>query len=236
MRIFLNPKKVSLFFLVIVILLTVANIANFLVAFYYFGRTDISSGYFSIFNLDAEQNIPTLYASISILFCSLLLGLIAYVKRESGEHNYLFWLGLALVFLFLSVDESSVLHNYLSAPLRKRGASGLLYNAWIIPVGIALLIFVLIYLKFLFQLPRKTMILFIVSGAIYVSGAMGIEMIGGLQKDTVGTGNIAYQFMTLFEEFFEMMGILLFIYTLLSYIDTELDDLSISVKSKVQIM
>lgn len=233
MEISLEPKKVSLFFLAIAILLTLAHLVNFLFAFYYFERVDISTGYFSIFNLDAERNVPTLYASVSILFCSVLLSVIGTARRRMGDKHSLYWFGLAFIFLFLAVDESSALHEYLIYPVQSTlNTSGLLFYAWIIPYSILLLIFLLVYIRFMFNLPRKTMVLFIISGGIFVAGAIGFEAIGGLQADTVGTRTVSYGFITMFEELLEMVGIVLFIYSLLTYIDEQLVGLSIGIRSK----
>jgi hypothetical protein len=79
------------------------------------------------------------------------------------------------------------------------------------------LIFVLAYLRFLRDLPKTTRLLFIVSGAVYVGGALGMDMLGGYFKShPLGSFDMQPIMITI-EEFMENMGIVLFIFALLSY-------------------
>ena len=89
--------------------------------------------------------------------------------------------------------------------------------------------FVAAYAKFLLDLPSRTRVLFISSGILFVTGAIGFELIGGWYADKHGTGNITYALITTCEELLEMLGIALFIYTLLKYIVDTFGSLSLSV-------
>ena len=60
--------------------------------------------------------------------------------------------------------------------------------------------------------------LFIIAGCLYVSGALGMEMVGGNYRDMVGEVDLNYGLITSFEETLEMAGIILFIYGLLDYL------------------
>ena len=62
------------------------------------------------------------------------------------------------------------------------------------------------------------MILFIASGMTYVIGAIGFELLGALQHDLHGRNNLVYSLLYTCEELFEMLGAVIFIYTLLLYI------------------
>ena len=66
------------------------------------------------------------------------------------------------------------------------------------------------------------MILFVVSGLIYVAGAIGFELLGAWEADFHGTDTIRYCILFTCEEFLEMIGIVLLIYSLLSYIVHEI--------------
>lgn len=61
---------------------------------------------------------------------------------------------------------------------------------------------------------------FFLSGALFVFGALGIEMIGGYIWTLEGYGNesLAYRICITIEESFEMLSIIYFISTLLAYI------------------
>ena len=74
-----------------------------------------------------------------------------------------------------------------------------------------------VYLPFLYHLPRIFAVLFLLSGAIYVSGAIGLEMISGKYIDDHGR-DLIYRLIATVEEAFEMFGAWLFIYSLVKYL------------------
>lgn len=76
----------------------------------------------------------------------------------------------------------------------------------------------LAYLRFVLGLPYKTKILIIVSGAIYVGGAAGFEFIEGYFHATSGSQSVMYKLFHSTQEILEMVGIILFNYTLLDYL------------------
>ncbi len=61
-------------------------------------------------------------------------------------------------------------------------------------------------------------ILFFVSGATYVLGAIGFEMIGGSLYINSKDMSLPYMLVMTVEETLEMSGIILFIFTLLLYL------------------
>ncbi|MGB5965086.1 MAG: hypothetical protein WBF77_02420 [Sulfurimonadaceae bacterium] len=188
-------------------------------------------GLIRMFNLNRENNIPTLYSCFQLMISAILLLVIAVIAVRTKEkgHVYLYWIGLAMIFFFLSLDEMFGFHERTSMYVRNYfNVTGLLYYAWVIPYGIVGGIFVLLYLRFLKQLPKRTMIMFIVSGTIYIIGAIGFEMFGGQEKELYGD-TFLYHVLYTFEELFEMLGIAIFIYSLLSYIVRDLDSFSVKI-------
>lgn len=151
------------------------------------------------------------------------------------------WLGLSVIFLFLSIDEIGSVHELLVGPIRSHfDTSGLLFYAWVIPYGIGLLCLIAIYARFLLRLPRKTLSWFVSGGCIFVLGAIGLELFGGRIHDDIGldgsiahvVGEDALKFSILYtiEELLEMIGVVIFIYGLLTYIVDELGALKIKVR------
>lgn len=133
--------------------------------------------------------------------------------------------GFGVHLLFLAIDEFCSLHERLVDPFRRLmhtygflEMSKIFFYAWVLPVGAAVLALGIIYLPFLFKLPRKTMIMFIVSGGIFVGGAIGVEILGGIQDRLHGDNNLLYLLLAMTEEIMEMTGVALFVYTLLDYI------------------
>ena len=171
------------------------------------------------FDLDHEINIPTWYSSISLMCCGFLLAMIAVARRQAGARYVVHWGILALAFVYLSVDETAVLHEILIVPLRRRlGTHGFLYFAWVIPASVCVLAFAMAYVRFLLHLPRRTARWFVLAGALYVGGALGVELIGGACADWYGFTSMRYLLAMTAEEVLEMLGIVVFIYALLDYI------------------
>lgn len=224
MTIVFDPKKVIRVLGATVVCLIIANMVG-VVSKYYFGSSRIA-----LFELDREANIPTLYSSVAILLCASLLAVIAIAKKRQEKREYLYWMVLALAFLFLSVDETAGLHERLISPLRAAlHTSGVLYFAWVVPYGILLIIMAGMYFRFLFSLPVRFRYLIILAGFLYIAGALGGELVGGYWTELYGQENVTYALITTCEESLEMTGILVFVYALMSYIASELSDLSITV-------
>ncbi len=230
MDIIFKPKQVTKIFAYTVMCLTLAHIVGQCIAFY-LGYTSKFKPIVSWLDLDVEQSIPTFYSSIALLFCSSLLAIITIAKKKNGE-RYIYWLGLAIIFLFLSVDESLTIHESLTDKVRTAlNTSGLLYCfAWIIPYSIALIVSLLVYIKFILNLPSRIRILFITAGLIYVSGAIGVELVGGRYSE-LHSYNVTFLVITTVEELLEMAGVVIFIFALTSYIDIEFKGLRLGMKS-----
>ena len=178
------------------------------------------------FNIDAEGNIPAMYSFLALLFSSLLLGVIAHAKNlDSGRYQN-HWKILSFIFLGLSLDEVFQWHEHLIGLRTLLNATGVLYFTWILPIGFLVAIFLLSYRKFLFHLPVSTKKLFVAGCALYIGGAIGMEMPGGYVASTMGQENVAYLIVTTIEESLEMLGIVVFIHALMSYLKTYLGGVS----------
>jgi len=189
-------------------------------------------GLVPLFSIGSDGNFPTFYSAFAILFCALLLTLIAIASRKDRCLGIGYWYGMAVVFLFLSVDEMLMLHERATEPLRTMfDASGLFYYAWVLPYGIGVLVFAAIYARFLFRLRRRTRVLFLTAGTIYVLGAIGVEMLSGVYFESHGGGNPIYIALQTVEEALEMSGIVIFIYALADYLDYQFDGLRVVLSS-----
>lgn len=188
--------------------------------FYYLPEYPLKNILSGLFFLDYETNIPTLYSVLTLLFCSIILGFIANAKRAIRGAYINYWTTLSVIFLLLAIDEFASLHEKLIEPLQaKLNASGFFYFAWVIPGAAFTFVCLLIFTQFLKHLPAQTRRLFLLAGSLYVSGTLGIEMIGGYYSSTIdGENNFIYAIIVTIEESLEMLGIAIFIYSLLHYI------------------
>ncbi|MBC8767848.1 hypothetical protein H4O18_07585 [Arenibacter sp. BSSL-BM3] len=222
MSITLRPLQVFRILLSIISCLLIANIIVITLKLgypiEYFGENQAYvRGLVRLFDFNSELNIPTLYSSLTLFLSSILLLLQGIKYRHEGG-NYRPWLGLSFIFVFLAIDEMMELHERLITITKNVvPVSGLLYYAWVIPYGIGLIILGVFYFNFLKRLPKKTLLLFIFSGFIFISGAIVIESFSGWHFEKNGGDNFIYCMLYTIEELFEMLGVALFIYTLLSH-------------------
>ena len=71
--------------------------------------------------------------------------------------------------------------------------------------------------RFLNLLPRRTALLFLLSGALFVGGAIGFETLSGYYYSLSGSKGITYVILQTLEEILEITGTILFIYALAEY-------------------
>ncbi len=185
-----------------------------------------------IFDVNLENNIPTFYSSISLLYCAVLLLIISFGEKLKNPEQVIYWRILSLGFLYLSIDEMASLHEWMGVLMMGQAKfSGVWHFAWMIPALFMILIIGITFLKFLFRLPVKTRALLLLSGFIYIGGAIGIEMISGIFIEEDAANKLGYELLNLLEESMEMIGILFFVYTLNHYLSSIKVPIEISIEN-----
>ena len=167
------------------------------------------------FGLSYEENLPTWVASILLFCCSGLLAAIAVGTRQEGGPYVRHWGVLSIAFAYISLDEVAQLHENAGQWFDFGGA---LYFGWVIPASIVVLIFGLSYLRFLANLPVAFRNRFVLAGAIYVGGALGMELPLGYWTEIAGRSNFIYGMIDLVEESLELIGTSVFLYFLVEYL------------------
>ncbi len=108
--------------------------------------------------------------------------------------------------------------------------SGFLFYAWIIPGSLLVLVFMATYFRFFLHLPKNTRFLFLIGIVTFVGGALLVESFNASVDYALGTSNLLYEFSTTFEEFMEMLGVLIIIYALLDYIEIHIKEFHLTFK------
>jgi hypothetical protein len=187
-----------------------------------------------LFDVDFERSIPTWYQTTTLFLCAIPLALIALAKYRQQDRYRYHWAGLAVLFVLLSIDEMNSIHEKAGSVLRsKLGLTGFLRNAWVILAAIFVVVFLVVYLDFIRHLPRHTLYLFVVAGCLYVGGALVFQMVGSYWNDKHGQENLVYLVQTTIEETLEMTGILVFLFALLRYIQTNVGPIQLRVEEKI---
>lgn len=173
------------------------------------------------FHLNSEMSFPAYYSSMLLWVACLIIGYIAYVEKEKSTKYWKHWILLSVLFLALSIDEMLAIHEEVTEYLRiSLNISGPGQYAWAI-VGTAFVIVLFIFFaKFLFSLPFKTQVRLYISAAVFLGGALGMELIGGYFGDA-DTTVLYHNIFVIIEESMEMFGVILFIRALLLYLREE---------------
>ncbi len=216
------PKTIALILFIFSIIL--ALISLYAQYMRYVGGIEDANGLIPVMDVDRELSVPTMY-SVQLLFVvTLILGFISVLKHRGKDPYRWQWTILAFGFLYMVFDEGASIHELIVMPIRglmPEDMPGFLSFNWIIPGSLIVILLFFYYIKFILALPPRTRILLIISAGVYLSGLIGMEMIGGNYADIHGIQNLTYNIMTTIEETFEMVGPSLFIYTLLDYIAHE---------------
>lgn len=208
------------------LLLLAASVAG-QVSKYMLGH-DVALGLIRLFYLDNEGNIPAFFSTLLLLIASLLLALIATFKKTFQDTYHLHWIVLSFVLFSMAIDEACDIHgmfNNLGWWITGQRTGGIFHNGWVM-FGMALpLIVAFSFLKFFLHLPNRAKIQFAASAVTFLSGAVGMEILGGLYSASQGVSasqggvkDFQYSMFVTVEEGLEMAGVIIFINALLSYI------------------
>lgn len=215
----IRPRQIGLFLgMIALYLATQSLLSEYLVEEVIHPNADsVFSQVLDLFSVNLEDSLPTWFSTINLFVAAMLLFTITMGKFKQGDQQRWYWLGLGSLFLYLSMDEGAVIHEIIAEPLHEKfDTSGYLEFGWQIVAVPLVIIFGLLYLRFLIQLPRTTRYWFIFSGLVYVSGALLVEGISANEASRDGI-TMTYLAIATVEEFFEMIGVIFFIYALLAY-------------------
>ncbi|MGF1567984.1 MAG: hypothetical protein ACFCVD_07920 [Nodosilinea sp.] len=238
-----SHRKIIWFLSLFLLGLTLINLAGQI--FGYFFDQERLEGLRQLFDVNNENNIPTWFSAINLLFCSVLMWLIATIQQQHKKPQALYWRGLSVIFFLLSLDEASSVHELFIPIGEAFGFDGFLRFFWVVPGMFFVAVVAIIYWKFILTQPARIRNLILTAATVYISGAVIMEMIGGhyvgayLQpgafETTSGWNGMAMALILAAEEFLEMLGILIFIYALLLYLATEIGKVDISFKEKISL-
>ena len=185
-------------------------------------------GLIRLFNLAVERNVPTVFeAGLFVCASALFLLLATLPSHDRGERRL--WLVLAATFLFLAFDEALAIHERLIDPVRTHlHTGGLLFFAWVVPYAIAVAALAIWATPKFWRLGNRFRILFFLSAAVFLFGAVGMEMLGGqYYQANHQTVDLTYRLFQTVEESGEFLGLILLIYTQLALVGTRTNEASI---------
>ncbi len=200
------------------------------------------------FNFDQENNIPTLFSTLMFLTAAMQLSLIGTMERKK-QHAWGAWRVLAVIFIFMAVDENCTLHEGLIDPVREMLSDyqvtfsqtpppsahhriiDLFYYAWLLPYVVLSLIAAILFIPFFKRLPKDTFYRFALAALLFFGGAVGFEMLGGRYIYYHGGDNVVYYYLmfTTPEETLEFLGAICFNYALAYHIEQHMGGMTVAI-------
>ena len=168
-----------------------------------------------MFDVNEEHNLPTWFSGFNLLIATTFLWIASREKRIGNDSMAGRWTVLFAIFCFLSIDEIAGIHESINSVVEPTWAYGGAVIAAVLGIY---------FIPFLKSLPRPTLIKFVIAGAIFVGGAVGMEIVG----EPMDGDSLIYNLTTMVEEGMEIFGIILFTKALLEYLS--LGTLNVGIK------
>lgn len=239
----ISAKRVALTLTLVAVFFYLLTLAvQYSRLFFEFGSSPVV-GFLSLFFVAREGSIATWYSVALMLVCAVLLATIAIAAKQDNDRDRFYWAGLALIFVYVSADEAAEIHERLIPlgrfMLNSVGVSptGALAAAWIVPAMLIMLALTLVYLRFYLRLPTRIRLLFFAAAAIFVTGAVGFELLAAFHSSTFEDLQSATPlqrgvqlFLPNTEELLEMLGTVVFIYALMSYLGSRAKEIKVRIE------
>jgi hypothetical protein len=129
------------------------------------------------FNLDYELSVPTWLASFLAFNASVIAAVIGYA--QDNARRKMTWYLLAILAMFVSIDETAALHELLLQAVHLGAGFGqeqsYTANAWLLVLPLILLATSILLRLIYKHIPRDTFMNIAVAGGVFLLGALVIE-------------------------------------------------------------
>lgn len=226
----LSPKRVTLVLLLIAIALAGLGVLRDV----YLQLSGTRLKYSSIFSFSDRVNIPTWYAASLLLLCAVLLLAIAWSQQPSDRFRY-HWGGLAVIFFALSIDEVAELNlkfkKFLFIASNYQDIKYILLGLALAAIAF----FAIFYRQFMLHLPRNMLASLGLTASLYIMAAITDRFDkrdAWNHVETYGTWRSGGSVLTTVDESLELLGIIVLVYALLTYMSTYIKELNIQFRSR----
>jgi hypothetical protein len=190
------------------------------------------------FDVDQEKSLATWWASATLAALGVLTWFVGQSRPNTSFGERLGWWLLAFGFLFLSVDESCMLHERIGGKTDIGVDTSFEYARWIVLwLPLAGMFGCFIFWK-MWRGSKRTVIGLSIGAAVFLAGAVGTELINSANRFAAdpamqerqwleandheetqpmkftGKENYAYVAGTAIEEFLEMFGVIIWFWVM----------------------
>lgn len=176
----IDPSTLFRWHLAIVAALAVAHVAT-MIRFQQSGQAG------GLFNLDAEGNIPTLFATLALAAAAGAAWLLYRATKAEGRESR-GWLAFSLLLALVAVDEYVRLHERLNAYGDRSPDGGWMWNPGVFPYAIVAAGLGLWLFSFWLKQSRSVRLGLAAGGILFVASAVGVEMIQNVERASGAVG------------------------------------------------
>lgn len=216
----IDPKRLRNWLMILALGFSLTSIiSEYLVEFVLPQPTDsLIKQFLDLFSVNLEGSFPTWYSTILLFVVAVIVLLVAVAKFRAGDKHRWYWSGLGIIFLYLSADEGAGVHEIFVDTIRQTfNTTGFFEFGWQLVAIPVVVVLIVLYARFVYQLPSITRRNLILSAVVYLGGALIVEGISANQWYMDNGLSMRYLSIATIEELMEMFGAIGFCYTLLDY-------------------
>ena len=193
-----------------------------------------SNVYWRVASLESERSLATAYAVLQLAGCAAAAFVAGYALRRGDRPWARHWYAAGVLLAFVAADEHIGLHESVSEEMHDRwDTGGILRYPWVLPAVVVVVVLVVVFLPFVRALPRPVRTLVFAAAVVYLVGAVGFEVIGGLVDDDTKDLTTAFIVATTTEETLELVGVALMGYAVTRYLAEFVEPVSLTTAERV---
>lgn len=168
-------------------------------------------------DMNQEMSVPTWAAALILAAVAVLLLVVSLSPPEGTTPRR--WRFLGAIAALLSADDVAAYHETWVEPVRNRlDTTGFLLQAWVLPGAALVVLVALSQVGFVRALPRATAIGLCLGAAVFLAGALGMEMVSAKLGDQWRTDSVGYELLVAVEEGLELLGATIVVHALLRHL------------------
>lgn len=195
-------------------------------------KAGVPSGLLRFFDGDLKINFPTGYKTTFLLAVALLFTVLWRSGSRRADPFAPGWRLLAYVSLFAFVDETVYLHQSLSSFLHEHlHWHGVLLYSWTViyaPAAAAVAVLLLRHVRHLDSRARRDILL---SGGLYVVGALLFEPVKSAVASRYGDGGLAFGLTAAVSDSLELLGLTLLVLVLLAQVAVQVPAVTLAIET-----
>lgn len=177
----------------------------------------VAKGLVPLFHVDFEKNVPTFMAFLLLVSCALASAGLSALETRRPRHRRA-WGLIALLLLLVAADEVFGIHEQIGEfMIDSLHISGLPLFAWVVPYSTAVILLAAFFMVWFLELDNKLRLSLFCAGLLFLSGAVGLELIASSYYENLPPDREVYRTLTgdllaTMEEALEFSGAAVFLH------------------------